>query len=777
MTSKILSYLIANDSPIQLYIEKDEVKINTDFPAQDKERSFCLTFKGKKKIFNKQSDNILISEIKHLKIFINNREIISDTRKISPYDRIKIDGLSFSLDSDTVEVRQFPLINVQNLSVKMKEKLCLNGINFKVYRGEFVVIMGPSGCGKSVLLDELSGNNNRVDGDIIIDNESLYENFHSDLKARIGYVPQFDEKTLHPELTVEQELILTSKIRFVTRPEEQVKFVFDKLGLNTLKNRIIRTLSGGQKKRVAIANELLDQPDIFLIDEPTSPLDVDSVQNFLKFLKKLAHDYNKAVVMVTHKPTDLKHADKVLFLATGGHQVFWGKRDEFIKNISQNNKNELDEDEVCKVYQTYSSNHKINHEKTAFEQPQKTELQEATYYKRYNVFSQFKWLTIRNFHLKFPSTGIQGDLRASKEFRDYFLQPFLVSLLSFAFPYFNISILFVVSLSVIWFGVSNSAPEIVQELFIFNRERKYNLRITPYLLSKVFMFSIISLFQIPITLFVVWFRFKFFTGRFNNDSVNLYDPLTSGIFLFILSLSSITLGLYLSAFKEKVEEVLKIAPLILIAQIVFAGLVSKPDKFLKENISYLMLGRWGLEGLSRIQDAKAPLEKYKITDNNPINHKDTTIQYSTPKGVVADKLPSKIFDTLSTDTLSVSAVLGAYNNRLKRDNYRSWLIFDSLRGNFIIIAILGLLSYVLCYLSLSSKDRIFSKEELSYNQIQLYKHIIFISILTVIPLSYFFKETIVDKRQEKINKMRLDDSLKRLDNLSWYANYIKNKKK
>jgi ABC-type multidrug transport system ATPase subunit len=646
-----------------------------------------------------------IGDPANTKLFVGNKEL-KRKKEITLTSKITVENLSFSLGSTATDVSDAPVIEVKALDVEKNGKILLHNINFSVQRGEFIAIMGPSGCGKTTLLKELAGENERKNGEIYIDTQSIYEHFHSKIKTRVGYVQQFDQ--LHPDLTVYQVLFFAAKIKDVVNARARIEQVQSDLKLTQLSGNLVRTLSGGQKKRVAIAVEILDQPELLILDEPTSPLDPESIKEFLAVLRKQARNFNRTIVMVTHKPSDLLDVDQVIFLSTGGYQVYTGNVSDFIPAMERKfpSLDGLDQEEkLLSVYKKFSV--EATGKKFALHDTAKRAAyrESASFQKKFNAIHQWLWLFLRYLKVKFPDREkiTINEVTRKKHFdgwqKNFFsllLQPVLVGLLFFTFPNLNMTALFLISLAVIWFGINNGSKEIVEEIGIYKRERSYNLKLDAYLLSKIFALLILSFFQIIVLLSIVWFRYEFVDYGDQQD-VNLYAPYPVAGFLLLLSLSSISLGLFVSTFSERVDKVLMWVPIVLIAQIIFSGLVSKPDTAYKENVSYFMLGRWGLEGLSRIQDDYSSKRIEKLP--NKYDHK-------TSNSVVFEKTPLPPFDTIQYRTGGALELLASYNDNRKRDRLASWELFDSLEKNLLIILIHGVLAYILCRMVLLSKDYI-----------------------------------------------------------------------
>jgi ABC-type multidrug transport system ATPase subunit len=177
--------------------------------------------------------------------------------------------------------------------------------------------MGPSGCGKTTLLKVLNGETPSTEGRVLISGLDLDENYDY-VKTLIGYVPQDD--IIHRELTVDQTLYYAARLRMgQVDPElmaNKIEQVLSALKIVDHRSKPVSKISGGQRKRVSIAVEILTDPLILFLDEPTSPLDPQTIEEFLSILKDLSLN-GTTVVMVTHKPEDLLYMDSVIFMAEG----------------------------------------------------------------------------------------------------------------------------------------------------------------------------------------------------------------------------------------------------------------------------------------------------------------------------------------------------------------------------------------------------------------------------------------------------------------------------
>ena len=203
----------------------------------------------------------------------------------------------------------------------------LDGVTFRAQRGEFIGLIGPSGAGKSTLLYALSGFRPPHEGDLRFDGSPIAEHF-DELKSDIGFVPQDD--VVHTPLKVQRALGYTADLRLTqmepAQREARVEEILRSLGIWEQRNLRIGRLSGGQRKRVSIAIELLTQPTMLFADEPTSGLDPSLEDALMRQLRQRADDDN-IVVVTTHIMNSLKFFDKLCVLHKG-HVVFFGPPDE-----------------------------------------------------------------------------------------------------------------------------------------------------------------------------------------------------------------------------------------------------------------------------------------------------------------------------------------------------------------------------------------------------------------------------------------------------------------
>ncbi len=194
----------------------------------------------------------------------------------------------------------------------------IDRVNLKIPKGHFMAIVGPSGCGKTTLLNTIAGLNEMSEGYIYWDGRDLEE--EGDLEpAELGYVPQFS--IAYDELTVDESIEAVTKLRVKTRDlddlDQRIDRVLEETGLAPIADRLVKVLSGGQKRRLGLAMELVTDPTLLLCDEVTSGLDPRSERDIVRRLHDLSRRDGRIVISVTHSLAHLELYDSILVLHEG----------------------------------------------------------------------------------------------------------------------------------------------------------------------------------------------------------------------------------------------------------------------------------------------------------------------------------------------------------------------------------------------------------------------------------------------------------------------------
>lgn len=213
------------------------------------------------------------------------------------------------------------MLEARNISLEVESGeetlFLLNEVNFCVPRGHFMAIVGPSGCGKTTLLKAIAGIKETTEGSFLWEGRDLAED--GDFEPHeIGYVPQFS--IAYDELTVDESVESAARLR-VNADEDEINDIIDNVlaetGLTDIADREVKLLSGGQKRRLALAMELVSSPRILLCDEVTSGLDPRSEREIVQLLHDLSMKDGRIVISVTHSLAQIELYDSIMVMVRG----------------------------------------------------------------------------------------------------------------------------------------------------------------------------------------------------------------------------------------------------------------------------------------------------------------------------------------------------------------------------------------------------------------------------------------------------------------------------
>jgi ABC-type Mn2+/Zn2+ transport system ATPase subunit len=244
------------------------------------------------------------------------------------------------------------IINIEKAVVSYRERIALRGVSLRVNPGEFLGIIGPNGAGKTTLLTIINGLGKLVQGQVNVLGQPVYPGNGHALRKKVGYVAQLQNIDSRMPLTVREVVMIGryGRLGWFRRPGKEDWRVVDEtlemVGLNLLANRPIGHLSGGEQQRTAIARCLAQEPDLFLLDEPTASLDWRAKTDIVE-LVKFIHDLRKLTTLfVTHDLSALPLAcDRVLLMKDG---LIWneGKPRELLTDQNLSRLYDLPEDLV-----------------------------------------------------------------------------------------------------------------------------------------------------------------------------------------------------------------------------------------------------------------------------------------------------------------------------------------------------------------------------------------------------------------------------------------------
>lgn len=523
----------------------------------------------------------------------------------------------------------------------------LKDISLSEKGGRMIAIMGGSGCGKSTLLNVLNGNEKPSGGNVLINGTDLHRDGEK-LEGLIGYIPQDD--LLNERLTVYQNLYYAARFSFGNMPEEQINErcsrILDSLGLAATRDKEVgspskKTISGGQRKRLNIGLELIREPWVLFVDEPTSGLSSSDSLRTMELLKNLALD-GKLVFVIIHQPSEeiFRMFDRLLVMDTGGIPVFYGnpleavsyfRREALLPNLKDATES-ANASEIFNIIET-----KL--------------VQEDGYLSEQRKFSPQDWegRFRRNFSLSQKGESEQKaipepvtkpgfftqaklyftrDVLSKLHDQQYLLinlleAPLLALLLALFVRYSpikgllgatgysfaaneNIPAYFFMSVIVaIFMGMSVSAEEIIRDRLLLKRERFLHLNRDAYLISKVaLLFGLSILHTLSFVLISDWVLEVPYTG------------LEFWMVLFSASACANLLGLILSDTFRNAVVVYILIPLLLIPQIILGGALVRYDRlspfFQGQDkvplIGDMIVARWAYEAIMVAQFKNNPYQ-------------------------------------------------------------------------------------------------------------------------------------------------------------------------
>jgi ABC-type multidrug transport system ATPase subunit len=512
----------------------------------------------------------------------------------------------------------------------------LRNIQLAEEQGKLIGIMGASGAGKTTLLNVLSGIENPTKGQVLLNSYDLHHDKDA-LEGVIGVIPQDD--LLIEELTVFENLYYNAKLCFKDKGEDEINQLVDEtlksLGLYERRQLKVgsplnKMISGGQRKRLNIALELIREPGVLFVDEPTSGLSSRDSENVMNLLRELSLK-GKLIFVVIHQPSSdiYKMFDKMYILDTGGYPVYYGNPSEsliYFKRLDAQINSDIGECPTCgnlnpelifniidsnviDEYGNYTDKRKVSPERWHEHYQERITIPSVnpvkdTPPKSLNIpawFSQFKIYTLRDFFSKISNTQyISLNLLEAPLLG--FILAYLVRYISdptssvYIFrenenipPYIFMGI--VVAL---FFGLIISAEEIFKDAKILKREAFLNLSRSSYLASKILILFTISAIQMVLFVGVA------------NTVLGIKDM----YFEFWLALFSVSafaniLGLIISASFNSIITIYILIPLLMIPQMVLGGAMFTFDKLNKDFtspdvvpvVAEFMPSRWVYEGL------------------------------------------------------------------------------------------------------------------------------------------------------------------------------------
>ena len=213
------------------------------------------------------------------------------------------------------------MINVKNISKSYKDAIVLNNVSLEINKGDFTAVMGPSGSGKSTLLYSISSMDNPDEGEVVFEGIDVYKLSESELSKfrlnKMGFV--FQNSQMLKNLSIFDNIILpgmVAKRESIEVVRARATELMSKMGIEDIKDRDIREVSGGQLQRAAICRAMINSPEILFMDEPTGALNSEAASQVMEILKKLNQE-GISIMLVTHDAKMASMAKNVIYIKDG----------------------------------------------------------------------------------------------------------------------------------------------------------------------------------------------------------------------------------------------------------------------------------------------------------------------------------------------------------------------------------------------------------------------------------------------------------------------------
>ncbi|MFH9954246.1 FHA domain-containing protein [Streptomyces roseolus] len=567
----------------------------------------------------------------HNGTFLNGRPVVEPVR-VTADDIVGIGRSAFCLAggqlvefTDTGEIS----LDVQRLAVTVDHgrKTLLDEVSFPVGEKTLLAVVGPSGAGKSTLLGALTGQRPADRGTVLYDGRDLYRDY-AELRQRIGLVPQDD--ILHLQLTVRRALSYAAELRFpgdtaAAERHARVEEVIGELGLAERADQPIHSLSGGQRKRVSVALELLTKPSLLFLDEPTSGLDPGMDRSVMHMLRGLADD-GRTVVVVTHSVLSLDVCDRLLVLAPGGRVAYYGPPGDTLSFFGY--------EQWPEAFEAFE---------TERDRDWAGQYRGSRFHRRY-----IEDATVRPYAPVTGGAGAAGGdaqgvpppapppkaqswggqlrtlvrrytaaLAADRTFLAIMIVlPFVMGAMARALsegslnPESTLNVLLILCVGGVLTGAANAVRELVKERSIYRRERAVGLSRSAYLASKVVVLGTVTVVQAVVLTLVALIGVPLNVP----DGKGVLMPALVEITLAValLAFTAMMLGLLVSALVRKEEVTMPLLVLLAIVQVVFCGaLLNVRGTPVLEQLAWLVPSRWAFAAMGATIDigAVAPSEK------------------------------------------------------------------------------------------------------------------------------------------------------------------------
>jgi len=501
--------------------------------------------------------------------FVNREQILC--APLEADDLVQIGPFAWTLHASGGQL--VPVTEVKGVTLGLRDVErggILRPTSLDIPAGQFLAVVGRSGSGKSTLLKAIVGvPGYRTQGNVLIDGQDTALD-EAGFRSILGYVSQ--DSVIHLDLRSRQFLSFGGRLRKQGITPEQVEAVFKQVDFQPERwTAFPEELSGGQRKRLQAAAELITEPRLLLLDEPTSGLDPQRERSLLKLLRNVSHR-GCTVVVVTHSLSRLEQFDRVL-LVEAGRILFDGPPQQLLSRIPSGKLDDLDWTNPVDDFNPAPSRW-TSSKKRWTDTPVRSKRWSDWLIRRVPDDCRQFWLLFRREWARFGNVAFRRLGRLCGV-------PLLFALaLHLAVPATKTEQLgFLILLSVIWLGASQSLLSIADEREVFEHERLLFLRVVPYMAAKTCFLWILSLFQ-TLWLYAPLLALRAWDGRSGNMLHGNWEPL---LYLLPLSFAATGLGLLISAIVGRNRQLAAaILPLVMMVQIVFSAQVRSGDDSLEE---------------------------------------------------------------------------------------------------------------------------------------------------------------------------------------------------
>jgi len=588
----------------------------------------------------------------HNGTYLNGQPILQAL--VGPGDLVGIGHSVFCLVGD--ELQEFVDtgdidLDVDGLTVQVAGgKTLLDRVTFPVGQKTLLAVAGPSGAGKSTLLNALTGLRPADHGTVHYDGRDLYRDY-AELRQRIGLVPQDD--ILHTQLPVRRALRYAAELRFPgdTAPAERaarVEEVISELGLTQRADQVISSLSGGQRKRVSVALELLTKPSLLFLDEPTSGLDPGMDRSVMQMLRGLADD-GRTVIVVTHSVLSLDLCDRLLLLAPGGKIAWYGPPGETLDYFGFGHWPEAFEAFENQHDRDWAGQYRASpqYQRYIVQPADRTALPAAATAGARGAGAAAgahgagpapratavpapkpapsRWRRQLSTLVRRYATALSAD----RTFLAVMIAlPFIMGAMARALAGSRLdqatalNALLILCVGGVLIGAANAVRELVKERTIYQRERAVGLSRSAYLCSKIVVLGTVTVVQAVVLTMVALIGVKL--GPPGTKGVLMPPLLEITLAVALLSLTAMMLGLVISALVKKEEVTMPLLVLVAIVQVVFCGALLQLDHApVLNQLSWLVPSRWALGAMAATVDLGS-IVPGTLTDDPLFDHRTAT---------------------------------------------------------------------------------------------------------------------------------------------------------